>query len=1188
MLKIILLAAFFTAVLEAQGSASCDPNCTNCLPDTGQCLACNTTSLYYLQNNACVLFSGANCSQISTNGTCTGCSGTTVLVSGVCLAVVPNCGVYNATSGHCQSCLTGFNAVSNGTGGISCVNTTLNPVTNGTTIPNCVTQTNDVCSGCLSGWVPSFLGNSCLPLIANCLVPNSYVNECIYCNYTYTNTSDHRACLPATPHCQVYAPSTVNSTSLVCSTCRPYYLLTNSRQCRLRYSNCLVADSLTGRCLFCFPGSVRTTDGEVCLPAVAQCLTYFDSRQTQSILLCRICNSGFDVSSDFTKCVPEIRNCLIYSNATSASGGSLCSVCLIGYRLSVGQDVCTSTSVSIPNCQPGASSNGVCTACLSGYILWLNGTVCLSGPSNCATYTLDSVQSTLRCLTCPANLTLSSNGTCDHVITNCETIANGVCTECHPNYSLSTDGLSCSPRIANCVQFGTNATSPTSSVCLVCATGYQLYQGACVYYDQRCAQFVNGKCSLCETGWAIATNQVNCLKQINLCRLYVFASYATTQLRCQLCQTGYTTTTDGLACLPLISQCSAYTSSSVNTTALTCTRCTAVYYLSNGICKANASINCLVFNSATGTCSQCITDYTLTSDSLKCLPLIPFCVIFNGSSNSDTALVCNTCSSGFQLTDEGGACLLSIPNCVTYANASANDTALTCGTCQTGYFATPQGTACFFKTITFCTNINTTSGECTTCQSGYVLTTDRQQCLPFILNCNAYALSNLTTVVLECTNCTAGSQLTGGICFNGTVQYCSSTSNNGTCIQCIAGYILTSDSRRCLAGISHCSRYAASNITDSILVCAACEELYWLTPVNSCAVNVTGCLTYHPALFICIACGSGLVPTSDGVQCLIAIDHCITYAASGISDGQLSCLECAPAFIPTPDAYFCVAKVIESCATMDNSTGLCIQCAPNFRATDDLSQCLPVITSCLIYQPSDVFSIVFQCAECQPGYDLRLNTCRFKVIANCVTRNNVTGLCSQCTGGNRLTDDNLACLPSIVNCVLFGPSTSSSTQFTCLVCTTHYLAINSNSLCVPRIPFCVYYEPTYGYCLYCDLNYQRTSDYELCLPTIPNCQVFEQSFGSSTSLACQTCATNFTLGDGALTCVVTNAPPAPLTCDPGWILTGDNLKCLPAISGCIIYQSTTVMSMYNICLQCDSSSFVTHNGDECLLSNRPR
>lgn len=1059
---------------------------------------------------------------------------------------------------------------------------------------NCVSfATSGLCTQCAPGYRLNFPATACLPVIQNCLVVNSYVDSCIYCNYNFTLTDDHRACLPAIQNCQTYLPSNVSSTALSCAACMPYYLLTAMGACRLRYTHCLVADSVGGNCVLCAPAFVLTSDKGTCLPAVAQCVRYQTSSMADQQLFCAGCGAGYDLSPDFLNCFLTIANCQMYKNTTDPAGNSQCAVCRNNYLLSADGRNCFVTSID--NCQTGAVVNGICTACNTGFLSWFNQTACFATVQNCMSYAYSNQTNALVCTACAPMYDLNSSGLCTPpivnltpTISNCQVQNGTVCRQCNGNFSLTIDYRACVPSIQYCLQYkpvNISATNPPA-VCGYCQNGYLLYNNTCVYLDQNCAKFLNGKCNLCTTGYTLSNNQMNCLKNINLCRVYNPASYSSTKLKCLSCLAGFALTTDGYACLPSIANCTQYSVSNYTFSALTCLNCSSMNFLSNNMCVGLSTINCLVFNQATQRCTQCVANYTLTTDSLKCLPVIPYCGAYGSSNYTKSYLTCLQCSGGFQLTNDNRACLLMIPNCVTYNPADHLARGFTCASCLSGYFVSQNGDYCNYKSIAFCISVDPATGTCTKCQPSFLPTDDHLNCLPSILNCLQYRPSDVSSTFLQCAACDQNSTLIGSICWNGTVQSCASTDANGVCIRCAAGMVLTSDSKRCLYGIQSCQTYAPSTFDQTALECQTCNSGYFLTESGSCAINVTNCVKYHPLYFHCIACSEDLVATTDGSMCLPAIPNCLTYAISGISTGQLQCLQCTPAYTPTEGNYGCELKTIINCDVMNNVTGLCTACATNYRPTDDLQQCLLAIKSCMIYTPSDQFSIVLQCAECFPGFDLRLNTCRMKPMANCLSRNNVTGLCSGCASGFRLTDDNSACLANIAYCEKFAPSSVTTTQFTCITCQDGSIPVNNNQVCAPMIPYCSYYELIYGYCLYCEPNFSLTTDYELCLPKIENCATYEQSSGASTSLTCSTCAANYTLDATGTTCVSSSGQSETLTCTAGWQLTTDGLKCLPTIAGCAIYQQTSVTSSYNICLQCDSNSILTHNGDECLLLNR--
>ena len=59
-------------------------------------------------------------------------------------------------------------------------------------------------------------------------------------------------------------------------------------------------------------------------------------------------------------------------------------------------------------------------------------------------------------------------------------------------------------------------------------------------------------------------------------------------------------------------------------------------------------------------------------------------------------------------------------------------------------------------------------------------------------------------------------------------------------------------------------------------------------------------------------------------------------------------------------------------------------------------------------------------------------------IDQCATRTIDNDTCSTCIENFKVTDDDLACLTSIANCVAYGPSTVNSATHTCVSCAIRF------------------------------------------------------------------------------------------------------------------------------------------------------
>ena len=208
---------------------------------TGICTECISTHILIPANNTCVPCGSnqvkvgnqcfntiANCLNYTAQGQCSLCLSGFRLVNGSCLAIQPPrfCAVYNASTGICNQCLSGYTLSSNG---LQC------------TLNNCLTMSSDglTCTQCITNYL--WRNGSCIFVTDFCLNYNNGL--CTQCeNGTLLNQS---RCVPQ--FCSVY--SYVNG---VCSVCASGYQLIN-RKCYVQIPNCQTYTP-TGSCSVCQSG----------------------------------------------------------------------------------------------------------------------------------------------------------------------------------------------------------------------------------------------------------------------------------------------------------------------------------------------------------------------------------------------------------------------------------------------------------------------------------------------------------------------------------------------------------------------------------------------------------------------------------------------------------------------------------------------------------------------------------------------------------------------------------------------------------------------------------------------------------------------------------------------------------------------------------------------------------------------
>ena len=252
-----------------------------------------------------------------------------------------------------------------------------------------------------------------------------------------------------------------------------------------------------------------------------------------SVQTCSACITGFSLSSTNTTCTSDcpaggFNNCLFCTQ-------SACILCDANYALdpaNTGQ--CVLPCASITNCI-ACSSSSVCSACMAGYSVSSTGTTCdiVCAVEGCLTCTSATATTCTTCKTgyTPYNDTNSNQKcakncadgevdvgsgavqcqACDTTIQNCHTcsVHNSVvfCDACFEEYFVNGAHCDlCSNAIANCLA----CTSATT--CTTCASGYDVYNGACtntacagsVTNCHTCSPTNSAVCVACEPGFSLA------------------------------------------------------------------------------------------------------------------------------------------------------------------------------------------------------------------------------------------------------------------------------------------------------------------------------------------------------------------------------------------------------------------------------------------------------------------------------------------------------------------------------------------------------------------------------------------------------------------------------------------------------------------------------------------------------------
>jgi hypothetical protein len=184
------------------------------------------------------------------------------------------------------------------------------------------------------------------------------------------------------------------------------------------------------------------------------------------------------------------------ASCATLTSGNQCASCSAGYT------VLSGLCVSLASLDPACSSftGTTCNGCLNGF--YLNSGVCVQANPACLTYNMISG----ACLTCYNGLSVWGN-TCGNVAginPYCSNLNGTTCLVCNSGYTLY-NGI-CYLANENCATFGAGGVcltcaqgnlegflclvdtscdtyDPTFTFCLTCPTGFALWNSQCVSYS---------------------------------------------------------------------------------------------------------------------------------------------------------------------------------------------------------------------------------------------------------------------------------------------------------------------------------------------------------------------------------------------------------------------------------------------------------------------------------------------------------------------------------------------------------------------------------------------------------------------------------------------------------------------------------------------------------------------------------
>lgn len=468
----------------------------------------------------------------------------------------------------------------------------------------------------------------------------------------------------------------------------------------------------------------------------------------------------------------------------------------------------------LTNCQ--CSQENTCSSCLSGY-------------------TYDALFQ--NCLQCPLAVDLVNVG-CSQCCYQVQGPAF-VCSSCPSGPYTFLQGGQCI-KVMGCTSLS------SEGVCLNCATGYYLNQGACSACDVSCATcYASSLCLTCSVGYYNATNVNNAL--------------------CQTCSTGCITCSSSSTCTAC--------SSGFRLNAAACTACSA----NCNSCTAAACTTCNSLSVLIGTNCHLCTDTSKQGSA--------GCTTCTASANR---VLCSACSSGYYLdptTSTCYTCSSKFPNPVlcTYSVPlqCSNDAAVTINTRY--YLVNNQ---CVANTNN-CKDMLDSTGKCSSCYftaaTGYYSLINGVCSLCNVSGCSTYSST------CQCLSCQNGYQFINNQCVACQSLHCHVCQASVTaCQQCAPAY------GRLSSACQLCQPSNCYNCDGDNTVCASCNTGYYLSGGNcyQCQSNCATCISNTQ----CTSCIAGTYLQANG-RCKTLPNNCISIDTATLKSNVGSCKRCAFGYI---------------------------------------------------------------------------------------------------------------------------------------------------------------------------------------------------------------------------------------------------------------------------------------------------
>lgn len=602
---------FFTNI-ENMACVECDITCKECnnalectvcqnqlffIEGTFHCDTCKTPFL--VVGDQCKSCKAANCELcIDDDQTCKICSGTYVLVDGICKE---NCPISTYKSGQeCKNC---------GSGCLTCESTEKCNICEGLK----VLLNGECIESCPAGYGLNEK-RECLPCtVSNCEKCDTSIEICDLCpsNFTLSKNKCVEKCPEGTfkdgkkcEDCPSFCLSCDDA--VTCRVCQDKYYLKND-QCTNDCGPGYYADKSTGQCYECGTKDCKDCDSTKC----KECLIGYYLFENNCVLQCP--EGYFKKEGECKSCSAGCSQCI---------NEDTCIICQEG--LVILDDKC------VANCPLGTTKvNGRCESCLDKTC-----EICsINAPANCEKCSNGYLVENTCVSVCPKGYYPDEIKkeciACDFKCTAC--ISSTECTECKQEFALV--GTECTNKcpegsyfhIGKCNECNIDdckncALENSAPICIECKTK-NLFDGICIEICPKGSFSENLKCVPCPSTCLECVNNEIC----TLCKPNIFMLEG----KCLTgCTDGYfPECSDPLRCTKCDEACVTCTGS----TNKKCLTCSEGYTLIGTTCDKNLICEDGTYkNTALGVCESC---------------QIPHC---NICSDAET---CTSCNRGFELKD---------------------------------------------------------------------------------------------------------------------------------------------------------------------------------------------------------------------------------------------------------------------------------------------------------------------------------------------------------------------------------------------------------------------------------------------------------------------------------------------------------------------------------------------------------